>query len=315
MARRLRFIPEGGALVEVTCRTVQSRFLLRPGLELNEIILGILGRAQRIHGAGFIAFAFLSNHYHLILRVANAKQLADFMRDVNSGLALEVQRLTGWRHGIWARRYQAVVISDEDLAQIERLRYVLAHGVKEGLVSRVTEWPGVHSAAALLEGRSFEGTWFNRTAEYSARQRGKSFHVQEFAETETLCFEPLPCWAHLTPEQYRAKVADLIAEIEAEAAAARGQTGCQPLGIKAILRQKPTDQPVKTKKSAAPLFHAFRRKVRKELYEAYGWFVAAFREAADKLKAGDRNARFPTGSFPPHLPFVSDMAFACAPAG
>jgi hypothetical protein len=42
---------------------------------------------------------------------------------------------------------------------------------------------------------------------------------------------------------------------------------------------------VKTKKSAAPLFHAFRRKVRKELYEAYGWFVAAFREAADKLKS------------------------------
>ena len=72
---------------------------------------------------------------------------------------------------------------------------------------------------------------------------------------------------------------------------------------------------VKTKKSAAPLFHAFRRKVRKELYEAYGWFVAAFREAADKLEAGDRTARFPTGSFPPHLPFVSDLAFVCAPAG
>jgi len=44
-----------------------------------------------------------------------------------------------------------------------------------------------------------------------------------------------------------------------------------------------------------------------ELYEAYGWFVAAFREAADKLKAGDRTARFPVGSFSPHLPFVSDQ--------
>ena len=37
-----------------------------------------------------------------------------------------------------------------------------------------------------------------------------------------------------------------IAEIEAEAAAEREQTGCQPLGLKTILRQKPTDQPVKT---------------------------------------------------------------------
>ncbi len=131
--------------------------------------------------------------------------------------------------------------------------------------------------------------------------RGESFSARKFAETETLRFEPLPCWTHLTPEQYRAKIADLIAEIEAEAAAQREQAGCQPLGVKAILRQKPTDQPVKTKISPAPLFHAFSRKVRKELYEAYGWFVAAFREAADKLKAGDRNARFPVGSFPPHL--------------
>jgi hypothetical protein len=32
--------------------------------------------------------------------------------------------------------------------------------------------------------------------------------------------------------------------------------------------------------------------------------VAAFREAADKLRAGDRNAAFPIGSFPPRLPYV-----------
>jgi len=41
------------------------------------------------------------------------------------------------------------------------------------------------------------------------------------------------------------------------------------------------------------------------LGEAYSTFLAAFREAAEKLKAGDRAARFPLGSFPPALPFVS----------
>lgn len=44
---------------------------------------------------------------------------------------------------------------------------------------------------------------------------------------------------------------------------------------------------------------------RKALWEAYGWFVAAFREAAEKLKVGDRDAAFPTRSFPPGLPFVT----------
>jgi hypothetical protein len=49
--RRLRletgYIPEGGALIEVTYRTIHSRFLLRPHLEVNDIIVGILGRAQQ----------------------------------------------------------------------------------------------------------------------------------------------------------------------------------------------------------------------------------------------------------------------------
>jgi hypothetical protein len=38
--------------------------------------------------------------------------------------------------------------------------------------------------------------------------------------------------------------------------------------------------------------------------QAYATFVAAFREASDRLRAGDRTARFPIGSFPPGLPFV-----------
>jgi hypothetical protein len=46
------------------------------------------------------------------------------------------------------------------------------------------------------------------------------------------------------------------------------------------------------------------------MYEAYAGFVAAFREAAEKLRGGDRMARFPEGSFPPGLPFVR----GCLPA-
>jgi ABC-type glycerol-3-phosphate transport system substrate-binding protein len=60
----------------------------------------------------------------------------------------------------------------------------------------------------------------------------------------------------------------------------------------------------KIKKSPAPFVHAATKSARKAMWEAYGWFVAAFRAAADKLKAGDRSAAFPAGSFPPGLPFV-----------
>src|SRR5262249_51371648 len=135
MSRRIRYLPpDGSGLVEVTCRTVQGRYLLTPSNELNEIILGALGRAQELYPVGICAFAFASNHVHLLLRVESTRQLALFMGHFNSNLAREAGRLVRWREKFWGRRYQAIPISDEEAAQVERLRYVLAHGCKEGLV-------------------------------------------------------------------------------------------------------------------------------------------------------------------------------------
>ena len=63
MSRKLRFVPEGGALVEVTCRTIQGRYLLRPSQQLNDTLLGVLGRAQRLCPVEICSFTFLSSHF------------------------------------------------------------------------------------------------------------------------------------------------------------------------------------------------------------------------------------------------------------
>src|SRR3954454_8935242 len=112
----------------------------------------ILGRAQRRYESTISALFVMSSHAHLLLVVDDAKEPAAFMRYVNSKLAREVNRLTGWRGPVFDRRYEMTVVPDEDAAQIERLRYVLAQSVKENLVERVSQWPGVHSAGALTEG-------------------------------------------------------------------------------------------------------------------------------------------------------------------
>jgi REP element-mobilizing transposase RayT len=304
MSRRLRFIPEGGSLVEVTCRTVQGRHLLTPSPRLNEIIVGVLGRAQRLYDVRICAFVFVSSHYHLLLDVDNARQLANFMRYLNSNLAREVGRLVDWSDGIWPRRYQAILVSGEEGAQISRLKYILNHGPKEGLVGRPRDWPGLHSARALTEGELIEGYWFSRTLEYAARQRGETFDRLQYATRETVTLSPLPCWKDLSANTRRTRALSLISQIETEAATRRSRTGGEPLGVAAILGQHPHHRPRHLKKSPAPLFHTISQVVRRELYEGYAWFVAAFREAAEKLKAGDRSAAFPAGSFPPALPFV-----------
>ena len=146
--------------------------------------------------------------------------------------------------------------------------------------------------------------WFNRTEEHRAKLRGEDFEARQHAEEETVELSQLPCWRHLSPEMYRELIAGLVQEIEADAAAERQRSGREPLGAAAILRQHPHTCPNKSKKSPAPRFHAATKAAREALRNAYGLFLAAFREAAEKLRAGDRTVRFPNGCFPPGLPFV-----------
>jgi REP element-mobilizing transposase RayT len=304
MARPLRYVPEEGSLVEVTCRTIHGRFLFRPSPMFNAIIVGVLARAKQLHPLRISALVFLSNHFHLLVEVSDAQSLSDFMEYFNSNLAREVARLTGWSTRIFATRYRAIPVSDEEAAQIERFRYILSHGVKENLVAEILDWPGVHMAHSLLSGEPLTGYWIDRTQEYAARRRRKEFDPLQYSTPEVLVLDPLPCWKDLSAEEYRRRVASLVQEIEEEAAAKRKQSGIQPLGRKAILAQHPHHCPEEVKKSPAPRIHAASQAVRRCFYEAYSWFVAAFRDAAAKLRAGDRMASFPAGSFPPALPFV-----------
>jgi hypothetical protein len=156
-----------------------------------------------------------------------------------------------------------------------------------------------------MMGEIVQGYWYDETQAYAARRRGEEFDRMRFATLETLTLSPLPCWKHLPEEKRQKLVADLITEIEAEAAIRRQRTGSQVLGASAVRGQHPFDRPAKSKKSPAPLFHAASKVVRRELYEMYSWFVATFREASEKLRAGSQTVKFPAGSFPPALPFVA----------
>ena len=92
MSRRLRFIPDR-PLVEVTARTLQGRFLLRPSPGLREIFVGILARAAERYDVAVHAYVCAGNHLHALLSPADAHQLAGFMRYLLTNLSKEAGRL------------------------------------------------------------------------------------------------------------------------------------------------------------------------------------------------------------------------------
>lgn len=285
-------------------RCERGRFLLTPSPGLREIFIGVLARAQSLYPVRVHAFCCLSNHFHLLVSADHSRQLAEFMRHVNTNLSKEAGRLHDWSGAVFERRYQAIPVSEEEGAQIERLRYILAQGTKAGLVARPREWPGAHSTQALLDGSGLEGVWYSRTREYNARRRRGPVDPKDFATPYQLRLEPLPCWRHLSAEAVRGLVRELVEAIEIETAQAHQCQGTRPLGVAAILRQHPHQRPARSPHSPAPLFHAASKRVRQELRAAYAAFLAAFREAAERLRAGESDVRFPEGAFPPPRPFV-----------
>ena len=308
----IRYIPVGGALAEVMNRTFQGRPLLRPSSEVNEILAGILSRALLRYPVQIVSFVFLSNHYHGMLWAPDAKVLARFMNFIGSNIALELGRLYDWDGKFWEGRYKMSLISDEAAAQVKRLKYQLSQGVKEGLVARPEHWPGLHCAEALATGVPIRGVWYDRTREYNQGRRKPRAERQTFPEEHLLRFSKLPCWAHMPDEEYQANVQSLIDEVVEEGAAMRKRKGIVlPSPRKArrkICRVHPHSRPRAPKKSIVERFIAATRKEKERMIEAYRLFLEAYREAADELRRGNREAKFPVGCFPPGLPFVSEVS-------
>ena len=285
---------------------------MRPTPLIADLIRGVLARSARLYPVEIHSFCFLSNHYHLLLTASGADRLAEFMNYLNSNLAREVGRQVGWREKFWGHRYQAILVSGEETAQVERLLYILRHGCKENLVRRPRDWPGASSTEALLTGQPICGTWFDRTREYRLAEKGRAASREEVTQLEALELAPLPCWRHLSVESHRARCNELVMGIEAETARRLYESGREPLGRERVARQNPYSRPNRTKKGPAPLVHAATKAAREELRARYRRFVQAFRVAAERLRSGSNRAAellfFPDGSFPPAGRYVTASA-------
>ena len=289
-------------LVEITSRVQHGRFLMTPSAEVNDLLLGVLGRAQAKCDVLIHAFIFMNNHFHLLMQAVCALQMSRFVGFFKGNLAKELGHLHDWKENFWGRRYHSASVGDSEAAQIERLMYILANGCKEGLVASPLDWPGVSSAKALYRGeRTMQGTWYDRTAQYRALKRGEN---KIYPSTETVHLSPLPFLEKRSSEEQRQFWVNAVRQIERQTSELHRKNGTEPLGARAVQRQKPHGKPKAFKPSPAPMFHAATPEEYWTMLYARKAKVAAYRDAAERLKRGETDIRFPLGCFPPPLPYV-----------
>ena len=227
----------------------------------------------------------------------SAEQLAGFLCLAKSQIAKEVQRLSGWKGGIFERS-DVTVIADDEESQIERLKYVLAQGVKEGLVPHPSKWPGMQCATALTTGSMrLEGVWIDRTHLYErvrkeTRQSKAVVRLEldratykSYEKKMMLPLAPIPCWAHLEVPEIAKRCRELVREILLEHADVI-QT-VQP-GYRARIMDKRQfhHRPESRKRGVQPLVHAHDPEVWKRYADRANRFFRQFKSASERLRQG-----------------------------
>jgi REP element-mobilizing transposase RayT len=282
----------------VTARCFQSRLLLRPSPRVNEVIGGVLARATKIAKVEVCGFVAASSHVHLLCRARDG-ELSKFMGYFLSNVSKKVGRLVDWSGNFWDRRFSAEAVLDQK-SLVRRLKYILAHGVKEGLVRRVGEWPGLSCVQQLLgeSKRTFRFfDWAKRWKSGKLVEGGRRRWSDDWATDEELELHTLPEWQMLSHEQRRARIKRLIAVIEAEGRARFTRV----MGREHVIAADPHKRRLKPERSPRPWVHASTRQARRWYMKRYASFCANFMSAVKWLRSGvlKKQAQFPAFAFAP----------------
>lgn len=311
MTRWLRYIPtpEGShrEVVEIMGRSVRSIFLLSPSKRWNDRVLGIIGRAQRLTGVEIHNLDYQVNHFHMVVSVKGAKQLANFMQRVQQQTSVELRILRKWSGPAWEGAYRLSYPGRDEADLARRFRYVLAQGCQAGLVSSPKKWPGVNAARALCSGKfELEGIWIDHTALGRARRTkaGRRSPESDFSTKEKVILAKLPGWKEMSDEEYCAWVRKMVRSIEQETRERHKSEGTRPLGAWKVGRVSPYRIPKKVSWGPRKRVTATNEEERIRLLTSLFSVFESHREARERLWAGDLDVKFPVGTFPSPLPYV-----------
>jgi len=296
VSRPLRIL-DPSAVYLVTVRCLQGRLFLCPSRETYEVLGGVLARAVRLNGVDLFVFNFASNHLHLIVRAPRAN-LPQFMQYLLSNISKKIGAFVDWRGAFWERRYSAQPILD-DAALLAKVGYVLAHGVKEGLVRRCSEWPGL-SALPFMRGRKRRTfRWLNWTRRCQSAPPSKRGPLLDdrWAEPEELRLASIPVRGFERLSVVRKFLKQCVREIEQQAR----QLYRTVMGVARVCGQPPQYRPERLERSRAPWCHTSDPRLRQEYLAGYRSFASDHSEASEAWRRGDLTARFPAMAVRPFL--------------
>jgi hypothetical protein len=274
-----------GRFYLITRRCSQRQLLLRPDDDVNNAFIYCLAEAANRYEIDVILPIAMSNHYHAVVFDRHG-MLPRFTEHFHKMLAKTVNAMRGRWENLWSSEQVCVVrlVDPDDV--MRKLVYAATNPVKDRLVARAHQWPGVNGLGALLRRRTLR-----------AHRPTHFFRLDgTMPETVTLDLVIPPELGDATA--IRAELRARVASAELEMATERKRGGHSVLGVRGVLRQS---------WRAFPTNNEPRRGLRPQIAARSVWsrieailrnraFVAAYRAARDLWISGQPTS-FPSGTY------------------
>lgn len=266
-----------------------------------------LARVQQECGFELFGFVVMSNHFHMVIRTPRMNAAA-IMRDFKSLATKTLNRITGRRGPLWARRADIQPVLD-DAAASERVAYCVDNPRKANLVRDPEQWPGLNLCFGLTEPEELSFEYLDVLAWHAAQ---RPTDLAPFFKSVTLILSPLPASQGTDPEAYARDVRRWVANKASEhACAQRGRRTGTPtfaqtiVGVEAVLQAAFEQRPREAARGRRPYCFGAPQH-RREHYEQMSATQASYAESSQRYRAGERTVHFPPGTYPP--PITSAVA-------
>lgn len=279
------------SMVMVTRRTIERRFLLKPTRWMRALFMYLLAWACWRADVKLVGAHCASNHYHVILYDPLGRA-PKFARLFNGMMTRSVNAQRNEKHvSLWDNRKTHICRIEDEEALLDKLAYVGAQAVQDGVVPRSNMWTGARTRPNQL-GR----TW--QRLRPKLRLFSKRSKMPEKVELEKVIPPMLQHWDR------KALIAELDRRIEEKERAAREvmtAEGRKFLGMGKARATKTTQRATKREKVGTdvriPRFIASTAAGWKAAHQRLKRFQALRREAFDALRRGAAEIMFPHGTY------------------
>jgi hypothetical protein len=272
----------------ITRRCTQRQFLLRPDAATNNAFVYCLAVAAQRAGVQILFTAAESNHHHTGIFDPKGTY-PDFIEHFHKLLAKSMNSLRGRWENFWSSEQTSVLRLVDDVDVLDKMVYALTNPVKDNLVAKVVDWPGINGFDAIIGGRSITAV----RPDHFFREDGP------MPASVTLSFGRPSQFAAMSHDEYAVLLKRRVQAAEAEAEAKRRTTGARVLGRQAVLDQDWRDSPCSSepRRELNPRVAAKDKWSRIEALQRNKEFGNVYRRAFEALRSGMKNVLFPAGTY------------------